>query len=111
MAGDGTWDAVLQRLLTHADAAGLIDWSVSVDPRSRGRISTPRTSPAAQGAGSNHTDLRTEPPDHASSRSRGGWSTKVHYLVDGNGRPLVTLVGPGQAGHRGRNDQRSSRPP
>jgi putative transposase len=31
MAGDGTWDTVLQRLLTAADAAGLIDWSVSVD--------------------------------------------------------------------------------
>ena len=31
MAGDGTWDTVLQRLLAAADAAGLIDWSVSVD--------------------------------------------------------------------------------
>jgi transposase len=31
MAGDGTWDTVLQRLLTEADAAGLVDWSVSVD--------------------------------------------------------------------------------
>ncbi|WP_244210767.1 hypothetical protein [Amycolatopsis kentuckyensis] len=31
MAGDGTWDTVLQRLLTDADAAGLVDWSVSVD--------------------------------------------------------------------------------
>lgn len=31
MAGDGTWDAVLSRLLAHADSAGLIDWSVSVD--------------------------------------------------------------------------------
>lgn len=31
MAGDGTWDTVLQRLLATADAAGLIDWSVSVD--------------------------------------------------------------------------------
>jgi hypothetical protein len=27
-------------------------------------------------------------PDHAIGRSRGGWSTKVHQLVDGNGRPL-----------------------
>ena len=43
-------------------------------------------------------DLRSEPPDHAIGRSRGGWSTKVHHLVDGNGRPLVTLIGPGQAG-------------
>lgn len=31
MAGDGTWDIVLQLLLTRADAAGLVDWSVSVD--------------------------------------------------------------------------------
>ncbi len=31
MAGDGTWDTVLQRLLAEADAAGLVDWSVSVD--------------------------------------------------------------------------------
>ena len=31
MAGDGTWDTVLPRLLTEADAAGLVAWSVSVD--------------------------------------------------------------------------------
>jgi transposase len=31
LAGEGTWDTVLQRLLTEADAAGLVDWSVSVD--------------------------------------------------------------------------------
>jgi putative transposase len=31
MAGDGTWDTVLRRLLAAADSAGLIDWSVSVD--------------------------------------------------------------------------------
>ena len=31
MAGDGTWDTVLQRLLTSADAAGQVDWAVSVD--------------------------------------------------------------------------------
>lgn len=30
-AGDGTWDRVLQSLLADADAAGLIDWDVSVD--------------------------------------------------------------------------------
>lgn len=30
-AGDGTWDRVLHELLSHADAAGLIDWDVSVD--------------------------------------------------------------------------------
>ena len=31
MAGDGTWDQVLERLLARADAAGAVDWSVSVD--------------------------------------------------------------------------------
>lgn len=30
-AGDGTWDEVLQRLLTEADAAGQVGWQVSVD--------------------------------------------------------------------------------
>jgi putative transposase len=31
MAADGTWDAVLAKLTAAADAAGLVDWSVSVD--------------------------------------------------------------------------------
>ena len=30
-SGDGTWDRVLAELLTDADAAGVIDWSVSID--------------------------------------------------------------------------------
>lgn len=30
-AGDGTWDKVLASLLATADAAGKIDWTVSVD--------------------------------------------------------------------------------
>lgn len=51
-----------------------------------------------QGAGSNYKNLRIEPLDHALGRSRGGVGTKVHQLVDGHGRPLVVLVGPGQAG-------------
>lgn len=31
MAEEGTWDAVLDRLTAAADAAGLVDWSLSVD--------------------------------------------------------------------------------
>src|SRR3954451_5633535 len=31
MSAEGTWDVVLARLLTSADAAGIIDWTVSVD--------------------------------------------------------------------------------
>lgn len=47
---------------------------------------------------SNYRNPLAEPPDHALGRSRGGWTTKIHHLVDGRGRPLVVLVGPGQAG-------------
>ena len=43
-------------------------------------------------------NLRLEPPDHGIGRSRGGLSTKIHQLVDGNGLPLVTLITAGQAG-------------
>ncbi|QRP47156.1 hypothetical protein [Amycolatopsis sp. FDAARGOS 1241] len=48
--------------------------------------------------GSNNTDLRSEPLDHALGGSRGGWRIEMHDLVEGRGRPLVTLVGSGQAG-------------
>ena len=30
-AADGTWDRVLTHVLAEADAAGMIDWAVSVD--------------------------------------------------------------------------------
>ncbi|WP_170945691.1 transposase [Rhodococcus sp. 14-2483-1-2] len=35
--------------------------------------------------------------DHGIGRSRGGLGTKIH-LTDGNGLPLVVLVGAGRAG-------------
>ena len=60
--------------------------------------STARTCPAARGDLSNDKNLLEEPPDHAIGRSRGGLSTKIHALVDGNKRPLVILLGPGQGG-------------
>ncbi|MBN0038833.1 transposase [Cellulosimicrobium cellulans] len=34
--------------------------------------------------------------DANGGRSRGGLSTKIHAAVDGNGRPLAVLVGPGR---------------
>lgn len=37
-----------------------------------------------------------EPDDHALGRSRGGWGTKIHMVVDGNGVPLAALLSPGQ---------------
>jgi putative transposase len=44
-----------------------------------------------------HEVLVVEPADHAIGRSRGGLTTKTHALVDGYGRPLALIVGPGQA--------------
>lgn len=61
-------------------------------------ISTRPRSRVTQGAESSYKNPRTEPADHAIGRSRGGLSTKIHQLVDGHCRPLVVLVGPGQAG-------------
>ncbi len=40
---DGTWDRILEQLLAQADAAGHLDWQLSVDSRSAGCISTART--------------------------------------------------------------------
>lgn len=51
-----------------------------------------------QGDLSNYTNLLNEPADHGLGRSRGGLGTKIHQLADGHGRPLVVLIGPGQAG-------------
>lgn len=50
---------------------------------------------ATQGAQPNYKNPRSEPDDHAIGRSRGGLTSKVHALVDGQGRPLVLLVSAG----------------
>ncbi len=56
------------------------------------------TFPATQGDLSNDKNLLTEPADHAIGCSRGGLTTKIHALVDGNQRPLVMFLRPGQGG-------------
>ncbi len=38
-----------------------------------------------------------EPTDHALGRSRGGFTTKIHLLCDGNGHPLQFQLTAGQA--------------
>ena len=55
-------------------------------------------SPVSQGAGSNYTIPPLEPADHALGRSRGGFTTKIHALVDHRMRPVVLRLSPGQAG-------------
>src|SRR4051794_32060812 len=74
---------------------------------------SPRTTRGTRGAESNDQNrsptgggpavdaqfdgLYDEPVDHGIGRSRGGLSSKIHALVDHDGRPLVVLVGTGQA--------------
>jgi transposase len=65
--------------------------------RSVESISTAPPWGATQGARSNYTNLGQEPADHGVGRSRGGLSTKIHQLCDGQGLPLVVLIGPGHA--------------
>lgn len=68
-------------------------------PRSRGPISTLPARPGPEkGAPSNYKNSWPEPNDHALGRSRGGWTTKTHAAVDGNGRLLSVVVTAGQAG-------------
>ena len=52
-SGDGTWDRILNQLLAEADAAGEIDWTVSVDSTinraHQHATNLPRTEPAPGG--------------------------------------------------------------
>ncbi len=104
-AADGVWDRVLTVLLTDADAAGELDWAVSVDStiaraHQHATNTTREVSPAliaARGAQLSYPNPLTEPADHGVGRSRGGLTSKIHPLVDGWGRPMVLVVTAGQA--------------
>lgn len=99
MATEGTWVAVLAALTAAADEAGLVDWSLSVDSTDRSCASARDEHEAPDRGLDRITRIPdVEPPDHAVGRSRGGLSTTIHQLVDGNGLPLVALLTAGQAG-------------
>ncbi|WUH20597.1 IS5 family transposase [Streptomyces sp. NBC_00448] len=99
-SADGTWDRVLQAVLTDADAHGRVDWSmVSVDSTSC------RAHQHAAGAPRRNTtgpEKRSTPrqhrPDEGLGRSRGGLTCKIHLAGEGGRRPLALLITPGQWG-------------
>ena len=74
-------------------------WCRSIPPASAPTSTrlarAPRTT---QGALSNYTNLVDEPADHALGRSRGGWTTKIHALIDAHCAPLLVTLTAGQAG-------------
>jgi hypothetical protein len=98
---------LLRVIQSEADAAGRVDWSVSVDSSIvRAHQHTPnvllgpcaaRKAHRARLNDRNSRCCRGELGDHALGRSRGGQGTKIHAAVDGRGRLLVILLTPGRA--------------
>ncbi|SEE26331.1 Transposase [Streptomyces sp. TLI_105] len=96
---DGTWQRILTRLQSLADAAGAIVWDLSVDS------TVCRAHQHAAGA-RKQGDLQKEPPggvftepgDHGLGRSRGGFSTKLHLAVEQGQKPMSIVVTAGQRG-------------
>lgn len=96
---DGTWAAILAQLQAHADAAGRIGWTVSVDST---------VSRAHQHAAGARRDghlqkqppggLQTEPADHGLGRSRGGLTSKTHLACEQGRKPLAIVITGGQRG-------------
>ncbi|MFT4234210.1 MAG: IS5 family transposase, partial [Microbacterium sp.] len=91
-AEDGTWEQLLAEVQKHADAAGKIDWVVSIDSTIARVHQHGATLARDTGAVPNHKNPQVEPPDHAIGRSRGGLTTKLHLACDGRGRPLGMMV-------------------
>jgi transposase len=88
---DGTWGRLLEALHVRLDQAGKIDWDLFCIDGSSIRASR-------DAGGASPTDgTPAEPADHALGRSRGGDSTKIHFLCDGRGHPLHFHLTAGQA--------------
>ncbi|MEU5191620.1 IS5 family transposase [Streptomyces klenkii] len=79
-AADGTFERMLQTAQAKADAAGRIDWLVSVDS------SIVRAHQHAAGA------RKGGGRSPALGRSRGGLTSKIHLACDGLGRPLAFVL-------------------
>ncbi|MFI7495982.1 IS5 family transposase [Kocuria sp. M4R2S49] len=101
-AADGTWDRMLAQVLVEADAAGMINWAVSVDATiTRPHRHAANTTRPDQdtGAGANYKKQpldKVEPPGHGIGRSRGGLTTKIHQVEGGRGRPPTPVITGGQ---------------
>lgn len=97
---DGAWILILKLLQTFAEAAGRIDWQISIDStimRAHQHAAGARRDPGSQaepptGPGEH------EPGDHALGRSRGGWTTKLHLACEDRCLVMSMLLTAGQAG-------------
>ncbi|MFB7464734.1 IS5 family transposase [Streptomyces sp. NPDC056224] len=115
-SADGTWTMLLSRIQAAEDAAGRIDWEVSVDStavRAHQHAAGARKTPARRSSkGERSGDepgrsgvAETGDPTRGSGqigeclgRSRGGFTTKIHIAADGRCRPLALVLTPGHYG-------------
>ncbi|MGY3062449.1 transposase [Streptomyces sp. TE3672] len=96
---NGTWQRILTRLRSLADARGAIVLDLSVDSTAC------RAHQHAAGA-RKRGDLQKEPPggvftepgDHGLGRSRGGFTTKLHLAVEQGQKPMSIVITAGQCG-------------
>ncbi|WP_455772576.1 IS5 family transposase [Streptomyces olivaceus] len=113
-SADGTWERLLQQVQAETDAAGEIDWDVSVDStivrahqHAAGARIDPPPAPASKGAegGTTGRDPVAEPGcppggggagGEGLGRSRGGFTSKLHLTADGRCRPLSLILTAGQ---------------
>ncbi|MFD9336664.1 IS5 family transposase [Streptomyces sp. NPDC060028] len=115
-SADGTWERLLQQAQAAADAAGEIDWDVSVDStsvRAHQHAAGARTAPPpapASSKGAEFVEHQAESPwqsltarlvevvggGEGLGRSRGGITSKIHLSADGRCRPLSLIITPGQ---------------
>ncbi|MYX10583.1 IS5 family transposase, partial [Streptomyces sp. SID8375] len=113
-SADGTWERLLQQVQAAADAAGEIDWDISVDStivrahqHAAGARNGPPPAPTSKGPpggrpGRDTVAKSRRPPGGGGAggeglgRSRGGFTTKLHLSADGCCRPLFLIVTPGQ---------------
>ncbi|MFE7778708.1 IS5 family transposase [Streptomyces sp. NPDC057445] len=112
-SADGTWEHLLQQVQAAAEAAGEIDWNISVDStivRAHQHAAGARRTRPRRHRGPNRQNTRTksavaESPRPAGGggaggeglgRSRGGFTTKLHLSADGRCRPLSLIVTSGQ---------------
>ncbi|MFF2518616.1 IS5 family transposase [Streptomyces sp. NPDC058086] len=113
-SGDGTWEVLLRQVQAAADAAGEIDWDISVDPTivrahqhaagaHRSATGTRRKGGRRRGTPGRDTVAEPRRPPGGGSaggeglgRSRGGFTSKLHLSADGRCRPLSLIVTPGQ---------------
>ncbi|MFE4089026.1 MULTISPECIES: IS5 family transposase [Streptomyces] len=111
-SADGTWERLLQQVQAAADAAGEIDWDISVDStivRAHQHAAGART-PAPASKGAEAAEHQGEMPlaeparpaggggagGEGLGRSRDGFTSKLHLSADGHCRPLSLVVTGGQ---------------